>query len=100
MFGELIVSWYLWRNRLEAGPPLTVVSIDHLPTLLPREASDAFSNDLLPSLMTLPQAIKDREPRQGKPLETKDVGKGDARVWREAEALFWTKMGEMKDARK
>ncbi|GAA5844678.1 hypothetical protein JCM5353_001497 [Sporobolomyces roseus] len=87
-------------SGLEAGPPLTVVSIDHLPTLLPREASDAFSNDLLPSLMTLPQAIKDREPRQGKPLETKDVGKGDARVWREAEALFWTKMGEMKDARK
>jgi len=42
---------------VSAGPPLCVISIDHLPTLLPREASEAFSKDLLPSLLTL----KDRE---------------------------------------
>ncbi|KAA8575129.1 hypothetical protein EYC84_004337 [Monilinia fructicola] len=27
--------------------------IDHLPSLLPREASEAFSKDLLPSLLSL-----------------------------------------------
>jgi saccharopine dehydrogenase (NAD+, L-lysine-forming) len=36
------------------GPKLTVCSIDHLPTLLPREASEAFSEALLPSLLQLP----------------------------------------------
>ncbi|CAG8522852.1 8280_t:CDS:2 [Ambispora leptoticha] len=34
--------------------PLEVISIDHLPTLLPRESSEAFCNDLLPSLLELP----------------------------------------------
>ena len=52
-----------------------MISIDHLPTLLPREASEQFSADLLPSL-----------------LELKD--KDSARVWREAENLFKEKMGE------
>ncbi|GAA5892650.1 saccharopine dehydrogenase (NAD+, L-lysine-forming) [Sporobolomyces salmoneus] len=87
---------------IKAGPPLTVVSIDHLPTLLPREASDAFSNDLLPSLLTLPQALEDRKQRQGaeKPIQADEAGKGPERVWREAEALFFKKMGEMKEARK
>jgi saccharopine dehydrogenase (NAD+, L-lysine-forming) len=32
------------------GPDLTVVSIDHLPTLVAREASDEFSRLLLPRL--------------------------------------------------
>ncbi len=35
------------------GPPVSVISIDHLPSLLPREASDTFSNDLLPYLLNL-----------------------------------------------
>lgn len=34
-------------------PPLSVISIDHLPSLLPREASEAFSADLLPYLLKL-----------------------------------------------
>jgi saccharopine dehydrogenase (NAD+, L-lysine forming) len=34
-------------------PPLTVISIDHLPSLLAREASEAFSQALLPSLLQL-----------------------------------------------
>ncbi|KAF7344369.1 Saccharopine dehydrogenase [NAD(+), L-lysine-forming] [Mycena sanguinolenta] len=50
-------------------PPLSVVSIDHLPTLLPREASEHFSMDLLPSLLEFPN-------RQ------------TARVWTDAEKLF------------
>lgn len=38
-----------------AGPKLSVCSIDHLPSLLPREASEQFSKDLLPSLLELPR---------------------------------------------
>jgi saccharopine dehydrogenase (NAD+, L-lysine forming) len=52
-----------------ANPPLSVISIDHLPSLMPREASEAFSDALLPSLLQL----KDRK---------------DARVWKQAEELF------------
>jgi saccharopine dehydrogenase (NAD+, L-lysine-forming) len=37
------------------GPKLSVCSIDHLPSLLPREASEFFSRDLMPSLLQLPQ---------------------------------------------
>ncbi|GAA5841372.1 hypothetical protein JCM9279_000629 [Rhodotorula babjevae] len=86
---------------LTDGPPMTVVSIDHLPTLLPREASDAFSNDLLPSLMTLPEAVAEREPRQGKPITAKDVVKGKPeRVWKEAEALFWDKLADAQEETK
>ncbi|KAJ7089169.1 saccharopine dehydrogenase [Mycena belliarum] len=38
------------------NPSLSVVSIDQLPTLLPREASEQFSLDLLPSLLEFPAA--------------------------------------------
>lgn len=41
-----------------AGPKLSVISIDHLPSLLPREASEFFAHDLLPSLEQLPQRNK------------------------------------------
>ncbi|PUU80085.1 hypothetical protein B9Z19DRAFT_1080283 [Tuber borchii] len=61
---------------VNGGPPLSVISIDHLPTLLPREASEAFSNDLLPSLLSL----KDRE---------------STRVWQEAEKLFHSKVATL-----
>jgi len=54
------------------NPPLNVISIDHLPTLLPREASEQFSSDLLPSLLEFPSS----------------------RVWSDAEALFREKMTE------
>lgn len=39
--------------EVKSDPPLSVISIDHLPSLLPREASEAFSNDLLPHLLKL-----------------------------------------------
>tara|TARA_R110002003_G_scaffold626_2_gene20882 strand:+ start:20067 stop:20570 length:504 start_codon:yes stop_codon:yes gene_type:complete len=55
------------------GPPLSVISIDHLPSALPRESSEAFSNALLPSLM----ALKDR---------------ATAPVWQGAEKLFLEKV--------
>lgn len=59
-----------------AGPPLSVISIDHLPSLLPREASEAFSSALLPSLLQL----KDRST---------------ARVWVGAEKLFDEKVASL-----
>jgi saccharopine dehydrogenase (NAD+, L-lysine-forming) len=39
--------------EVKVEPALSVISIDHLPSLLPREASEAFSNDLLPHLLQL-----------------------------------------------
>jgi saccharopine dehydrogenase (NAD+, L-lysine forming) len=51
---------------------LSVISIDHLPTLLPREASEQFSLDLLPSLLEFP----------------------NSRVWTDAKKLFDEKLAE------
>ncbi|OBZ79558.1 Saccharopine dehydrogenase [NAD(+), L-lysine-forming] [Grifola frondosa] len=59
----------------EGNPSLSVISIDHLPTLLPREASEQFSLDLLPSLLEFPN-------------------RANARVWLEAEKLFREKLAE------
>lgn len=61
------------------NPPLSVISIDHLPSLLPREASEAFSQALLPSLLSL----NDRK---------------DSRVWQQAETLFNTKVGTLPES--
>lgn len=58
------------------GPEMTVISIDHLPSLVAREASDAFSNLLLPSLATL-----DRRSEEG--------------VWTRAEKLYVDKVKEL-----
>ncbi|KAF7590558.1 Saccharopine dehydrogenase [Aspergillus hancockii] len=58
------------------GPPLSVISIDHLPSLLPRESSEMFSQALLPSLLQL----KDR---------------ANARVWTQAEDLFKEKVATL-----
>ncbi|EEB90841.1 hypothetical protein MPER_10902, partial [Moniliophthora perniciosa FA553] len=63
------------NRRLAENPPLSVISIDHLPTLLPRKASEQFSADLLPSLLQFP----DRKT---------------ARVWTDAEKLFKEKLAE------
>ncbi|KAG0168071.1 Saccharopine dehydrogenase [Apophysomyces sp. BC1034] len=59
--------------------PLEVCSIDHLPTLLPRESSDMFSADLLPTIL----ALKTRE---------------DARVWTDAEKLYQEKLAAARSA--
>ena len=56
--------------------PLSVISIDHLPSLLPREASEAFSAALLPSLM----GLKDWR---------------NVRVWQQAEKLYKQKVGTL-----
>lgn len=62
-----------------SNPPLNVISIDHLPSLLPREASEAFSQALLPSLL----ALKDRK---------------GSRVWQQAEDLFNSKVGTLPES--
>ncbi|KAK6428199.1 Saccharopine dehydrogenase [Oleoguttula sp. CCFEE 5521] len=62
--------------KLDEGGPLEVISIDHLPSLLPREASEAFSAALLPSLL----GLKER---------------GSVRVWQQAEKLFREKVGTL-----
>jgi saccharopine dehydrogenase (NAD+, L-lysine-forming) len=59
--------------KVERDPPLTITSIDYLPSLLPREASEAFSKALLPSLLQL----KERKT---------------ACVWTQAEKLFTDKV--------
>lgn len=58
------------------GAPLSVIAIDHLPSMLPREASDAFSGDLLPSLLNLKSWREDP-------------------VWARAEKLFKDKVATL-----
>ena len=58
------------------GPPLRMISIDHLPSLVAREASDSFSKLLLPSLKVLDRREK-------------------ADVWVKAEKIFHEKVGEL-----
>lgn len=62
--------------KVASDPPLSVISIDHLPSHLPGEASEAFGADLLPSLLLLDQ----RE---------------EAPVWLGAEKLFYEKVKEL-----
>ncbi|KAI9781138.1 MAG: Saccharopine dehydrogenase [Geoglossum umbratile] len=62
--------------KVKQNPPLSVISIDHLPSLLPREASEAFSSALLPSLLQL----EDRKK---------------SRVWKQAEQLFNEKVATL-----
>ncbi len=38
---------------VDGAPPLDLVAIDHLPSMLPRESSEDFSNLLLPTLLQL-----------------------------------------------
>ncbi|EFE42252.1 hypothetical protein TRV_03009 [Trichophyton verrucosum HKI 0517] len=59
-----------------SNPPLSVISIDHLPSLLPAESSDAFSNDLLPSMLEI-------QNRASHP------------VWQRAEKLFRQKVATL-----
>jgi saccharopine dehydrogenase (NAD+, L-lysine-forming) len=46
-------SWQEPAQRLHAAPPLDLVAIDNLPSLLPVEASVAFSAELTPCLLAL-----------------------------------------------
>lgn len=61
------------------NPPVSVISIDHLPSLLPRESSEAFSGDLLPYLLKL------------------NDWRNDA-VWAGAKKLFDEKVGTLPES--
>ena len=54
-----ITTWAEPSRRLHQGtgtlPPLDVIAIDNLPSLLPREASEGFSADLTTQLLALPE---------------------------------------------
>ena len=51
-------SWDVPVTRICETPPLDIMAIDNLPSLLPRESSEDFAQQLLPHLRTLP-AIED-----------------------------------------
>jgi saccharopine dehydrogenase (NAD+, L-lysine forming) len=46
---------HIVKKAHDGQPPVDVIAIDHLPTLLPRESSVGFSKDLLPHLLQLNQ---------------------------------------------
>ncbi|MGW0393643.1 saccharopine dehydrogenase [Streptomyces sp. NPDC003042] len=51
---DRLTDWTTPTRRLrDATPPLDVIAIDNLPSLLPAEAARAFSADLLPKLLAL-----------------------------------------------
>ncbi|WP_299440787.1 saccharopine dehydrogenase [uncultured Phycicoccus sp.] len=56
-----VTTWADPARRVAADPPLDVIAVDNLPSLLPREASMAFSADLV-GLM--PQLLGRRGPWQ------------------------------------
>ena len=62
-------------TRASPDDTLDVIAIDHLPTLLPREASERFASDLLASFLELAHF-------------------DHARVWQDALALFHRKVAE------
>jgi saccharopine dehydrogenase (NAD+, L-lysine forming) len=70
---DRVTTWETPALRVADKPPLDVMAIDNLPSLLPIESSEDFAHQLLPSLLTLAN------------LDTPD---GDAGVWPRAKAVF------------
>ncbi|MET4103010.1 saccharopine dehydrogenase (NAD+, L-lysine-forming) [Roseovarius sp. MBR-78] len=50
---EAATTWAAPVTRVHDAPPLDVMAIDNLPSLLPREASEDFAAQLLPHLLAL-----------------------------------------------
>jgi saccharopine dehydrogenase (NAD+, L-lysine-forming) len=63
--------------KINIGKQLDVIAIDHLPSLLPREASESFCNDLLPYLLEIQNGIE------------------NSPVWVGAQTLYNAKVEEM-----
>jgi saccharopine dehydrogenase (NAD+, L-lysine-forming) len=70
-------SWEQPARALRDEPPLDVIAIDNLPSLVPLEATDGFSADLLPLLRDLP---------------------GATAPWQRCERLFHDTVTSMKEA--
>ena len=65
---DAVTSWEAPVRRVHDDPPLDVMAIDNLPSMLPLESSEDYAAQLLPTLLAL---------------------KGDPEgVWSRAEALF------------
>lgn len=62
--------------EVQNDPPLSVIAIDHLPSLLPRESSEAFCTQLLPHLLNVDKRKEDK-------------------VWLRAEKLFREKVATL-----
>jgi saccharopine dehydrogenase (NAD+, L-lysine forming) len=69
-----VTSWAHPARRVHNDPPLDVVAIDNLPSLLPAESSDDYAAQLLPSLHELHDLNELHDLRTG--------------VWHRAEAEF------------
>ncbi|OLF14129.1 saccharopine dehydrogenase [Actinophytocola xinjiangensis] len=50
---DAVTSWEDPADRLRTDPPLDLIAVDNLPSLLPEESSVAFAEDLLPHLRDL-----------------------------------------------
>ncbi len=50
---DRVTTWEAPALRVHDAPPLDVTAIDNLPSLLPRESSEDYAAQLLPSLLTL-----------------------------------------------
>ncbi|MEM8729919.1 MAG: saccharopine dehydrogenase [Pseudomonadota bacterium] len=50
---DQVTDWQQPARRVHDDPPLDVTAIDNLPSMLPRESSEDFAAQVLPSLMTL-----------------------------------------------
>ena len=70
---DRVTTWAAPALRVADAPPLDVMAIDNLPSLLPIESSEDFAQQLLPSLLS---------------LATLDRRDGDAGVWHRAQAVF------------
>ncbi|MEM9436417.1 MAG: saccharopine dehydrogenase [Pseudomonadota bacterium] len=51
---DRVTSWEAPALRVQDAPPLDVTAIDNLPSMLPKESSEDFAGQLLPSLKKLP----------------------------------------------
>ena len=49
-------TWAEPALRVHDAPPLDIMAIDNLPSMLPRESSEDFAGQLLPTLRALPEA--------------------------------------------
>jgi saccharopine dehydrogenase (NAD+, L-lysine-forming) len=76
---DTVTTWAAPARRLTDGPPpLDILAIDNLPSLVPRESSAAFSSELVPHLRVLGE---------------------QAPIWRRCEQQFCdalTRLGQMK----
>ncbi|KKL92603.1 hypothetical protein LCGC14_1883060 [marine sediment metagenome] len=62
-------------RRVHDDPPLDVMAIDNLPSMLPLESSEDFASQLLSTLLALPEV--------------------DNAVWQRARALFAQHLAEV-----